>query len=183
MRSKNFSHPIFILEICTDFPSSEPRWSSCCHPALCTGCPTHHSLVGDPLGEHLVESPALPQNRAEHKGCPNAQHGQSHLRTNEDRSKSHSGTFIHLQHRRSTEDGGGGRKWASLNVPITRTHSYNTDTQLLHGYITVTQIHNCSMDTNYNVDTYLPLTERAMIMEYHQNLTWCPKQNFKVSPT
>lgn len=37
--------------------------------------PTHHSLVWDPLSKHLVESPALPQNGAKHKGGPNAQHG------------------------------------------------------------------------------------------------------------
>lgn len=137
VRSKNSSHCVVVPKVCTNFPSSEPPWSSCCKPAVCTGCPTHHSLVGDPLGEHLVESPALPQNRAEHKGCPNAQHGQSHLRANEDRSKSHSGTFLHLQHLRPTEDRG--RKWASLNVPVT---------QIQYRYITLTWIHNnCNTDT------------------------------------
>lgn len=45
----------------------------------CVLVATHHSLVRDPLGKHLVESPALPQNGSKHKGGPNAQHGQSYL--------------------------------------------------------------------------------------------------------
>lgn len=49
--------------------------------------PTYHSLVRNPLGKHLVESPALPKNGAKHQGGSNAQHGESYLQMERDRRK------------------------------------------------------------------------------------------------
>lgn len=52
----------------------------CLVSVLLWGLATHHPLVRHPLGEHLVEPPALPQDRAQHQGGPHAQQAEPHLR-------------------------------------------------------------------------------------------------------
>lgn len=67
-----------------------PPWKVCHPPFLPQILGTHHPLVWHPLGEHLVEAPTLPQDRAEHQGGPYAQQAQPHLPGGQREGESHS---------------------------------------------------------------------------------------------
>lgn len=72
------THPCHVLVL----PAILHCW---CLPPLRSLSPTpgvpctHHPLVWHSLGEHLVEPPAFPQDRAKHQGGPNTQQAEPHL--------------------------------------------------------------------------------------------------------